>query len=441
MFDAIIALATPPMKGALAVIRISGDNTLEIVQKCFTGKLNESHKVKYGYIINPETKEKIDEVLVTYFKGPRSFTGEDSIEISCHGSMLIADQIISLFLSQGVRMAERGEFTSRAYYNGRIDLVQAEAVNEMINAQTKEAKQLSLYSLTGETSSLLTPLKTKLADILSLIEVNIDYPEYEDIEQVTSEKIEKDVGSILYILKDIIKEGENAKLIKEGINVALVGRPNVGKSSLLNALVNEEKAIVTNIPGTTRDIVEGKINLNGLILNLLDTAGIRDSDNVVEQIGIERSRKSIEDADLVIVVLEAGTLTDEDKELLELTKDKKRIVIYNKKDLVEKLDDDKIYISAKNKDITRLQKEIAKLFSLDKLNELSPSLCSAREIGLLQKAKKDLESALNENALGMSLDLVSVGIKAAYDDIRNILGEEVSVDLSAEIFSRFCVGK
>lgn len=441
MFDAIIALATPPMKGALAVIRISGDNTLEIVQKCFTGKLNESHKVKYGYIINPETKEKIDEVLVTYFKGPRSFTGEDSIEISCHGSMLIADQIISLFLSQGVRMAERGEFTSRAYYNGRIDLVQAEAVNEMINAQTKEAKQLSLYSLTGETSSLLTPLKTKLADILSLIEVNIDYPEYEDIEQVTSEKIEKDVGSILYILKDIIKEGENAKLIKEGINVALVGRPNVGKSSLLNALVNEEKAIVTNIPGTTRDIVEGKINLNGLILNLLDTAGIRDSDNVVEQIGIERSRKSIEDADLVIVVLEAGTLTDEDKELLELTKDKKRIVIYNKKDLVEKLDDDKIYISAKNKDITKLQKEIAKLFSLDKLNELSPSLCSAREIGLLQKAKKDLESALNENALGMSLDLVSVGIKAAYDDIRNILGEEVSVDLSAEIFSRFCVGK
>lgn len=441
MFDPIIALATPPMKGALAVIRISGDKVKDIVQECFTGKLNESHKVKYGFIINPDSKEKIDEVMVTYFQAPRSYTGEDSIEISCHGSMLIADQIISLFLSRGVRNAERGEFTSRAYYNGRIDLVQAEAVNEMINAKTNEAKKLSLYSLTGETSSLLIPIKTKLADILSLIEVNIDYPEYEDIEQVTNEKIELDVGSILSTLKEIIKEGESAKLIKEGINVALVGRPNVGKSSLLNALVNEEKAIVTSIPGTTRDIVEGQINLNGLILNLLDTAGIREADNEVEQIGIERSRKSIDDADLVILVLEADKLTDEDKELLELTKDKKRIVIYNKKDLVDKLDEDKIYISAKNKDIVRLQKEISKLFSLDKLNELSPSLCSAREIGLLQKARKDLEDALKENSLGMSLDLVSVGIKAAYDDIRTILGEEVSVDLSSEIFSRFCVGK
>ena len=441
MFDSIIALATPPMKGALAVIRISGDDSLEIVQKCFTGKLNESHKVKYGFIINPDTKEKIDEVLVTYFKGPRSFTGEDSVEISCHGSMLIADQIIQLFLSQGVRLAERGEFTSRAYYHGRIDLVQAEAVNEMINAETKEAKQLSLYSLTGETSSLLNPIKTKLADILRLIEVNIDYPEYEDIEQVTQEKIDTDVNHILSILKDIIKEGESAKLIKEGINVALVGRPNVGKSSLLNALVNEEKAIVTSIPGTTRDIVEGKINLNGLILNLLDTAGIRESSNVVEQIGIERSRKSIDDADLVILVLEADKVTDEDKELLELTKNKKRIVIYNKKDLVDKLDDDKIYISAKNKDISKLQKEISKLFSLDKLNELSPSLCSAREIGLLQKAKLDLEQSLKENDMGMSLDIVSVGIKAAYDDIKNILGEEVSVDIANEIFARFCVGK
>ena len=441
MFDPIIALATPPMKGALAVIRISGDNSLEIVQSCFQGKIKESHKVTYGFIINPETKEKIDEVLLTYFKGPRSYTGEDSIEISCHGSMLIVDQVISLFLSKGIRMAERGEFTSRAYYNGRIDLVQAEAVNEMINAQTNEAKKLSLYSLTGETSSLLTPIKTKLADILSLIEVNIDYPEYEDIEEVTSEKIELDVGSILDTIKDIIKDGENAKLIKEGINVALVGRPNVGKSSLLNALVNEEKAIVTSIPGTTRDIVEGKINLNGLVLNLLDTAGIRDADNEVEQIGIERSKKSIDDADLVILVLEADKLLDEDKELLELTKNKKRIVIYNKKDLVEKLDEDKIYISAKNKDISRLQNEIQKLFSLDKLNELTPSLCSTREIGLLQKAKNDLEKALEENKMGLSLDLVSIGIKAAYDDIKNILGEEVSVDLSSEIFARFCVGK
>lgn len=441
MFDPIIALATPPMKGALAVIRISGDNVLEIVQKCFSGKIKESHHVSYGFIIDPITNEKIDEVLLTYFKGPRSYTGEDSIEISCHGSMLIVDQIISLFLSQGIRMAERGEFTSRAYFNGRIDLVQAEAVNEMINSETKESKQLALYSLTGETSSLLNPIKNSLADILSLIEVNIDYPEYEDIEVVTGEKIEEEVGMILSKLNEIIKEGESAKLIKDGINVALVGRPNVGKSSLLNALVNEEKAIVTSIPGTTRDIVEGKINLNGLVINLLDTAGIRKADNEVEKIGIDRSRKSIEEADLVILVLEANKITDEDRELMELIKGKKSITIYNKKDLIDKLDEDKIYISAKEKDIARLQNEIKRMFSLDKLNELTPSLCSAREIGLLKKAQQNLIQALEENKMGLSLDLVSIGIKAAYDDIKNILGEEVCVDLSSEIFARFCVGK
>lgn len=441
MFDPIIALATPPMKGALAVIRISGDNVLEIVQKCFKGKIKGSHQVSYGYIVDPITHEKIDEVLLTYFKGPRSYTGEDSIEISCHGSMLIVDQIISLFLSQGIRMAERGEFTSRAYFNGRIDLVQAEAVNEMINSETKEAKQLALYSLTGETSSLLTPIKNSLADILSLIEVNIDYPEYEDIEVVTEEKIENDVGGILSTLNEIIKEGESAKIIKDGIKVALVGRPNVGKSSLLNALVNEEKAIVTSIPGTTRDIVEGKINLNGLVISLLDTAGIREADNEVEKIGIDRSRKSIEDADLVILVLEADKITDEDIILMKMIKDKKSITIYNKKDLVDKLDEDKIYISAKDKDISRLLNEIKKMFSLDKINELSPSLCSAREIGLLKKAQQDLIQALEENKMGLSLDLVSIGIKAAYDDIKNILGEEISVDLSSEIFARFCVGK
>lgn len=441
MFNPIIALATPPMKGALAVIRISGEGSLEIVKKCFKGKIKESHYVSYGFIFDPKNDEIIDEVLLTYFKGPRSYTGEDSIEISCHGSMIIVDQIITLFLSYGIRMAERGEFTSRAFYNGRIDLVQAEAINEMINSQTKEAKQLALYSLTGETSSLLTPIKNSLADILALIEVNIDYPEYEDIEIVTEEKIEKDVGGILSSIKEIIKEGENAKLIKEGINVALVGRPNVGKSSLLNALVNEEKAIVTSIPGTTRDIVEGKINFNGLILNILDTAGIRESDNVVEQIGIERSKKSIDNADLVILVLEADKITEEDKELMELVKDKKSITIYNKMDLLDNFDDDKIYISAKNKDISKLKKEIEKLFSLDKMNELSPSICSTREIGLLKKARSDLEQALEENKMGLSLDLVSIGIKSAYDDIKNILGEEVSIDLSSEIFARFCVGK
>lgn len=439
MFDTIVSLITPPLKGAVAVIRISGEKTLEIVQEMFSRKIEKSHYVYYGYILNKE--EKIDEVMLSYFKGPKSFTGEDVIEISCHGSMLIVDQIISLLLSKGCRLAERGEFTSRAFYNGRIDLVQAEAVNSLINAQTKEAKQISLFSLNGQTSSLLYPVRDHLADILSLIEVNIDYPEYEDVEEMTHEKMIKELDELILTVSNLIKDGEKSKLITEGINVSIVGRPNVGKSSLLNALVKKEKAIVTSIPGTTRDIVEGQINLNGLIINLLDTAGIREASDEVEKIGIERSKESIEKADLVILVLEADKLEDEDKELLEYTKDKQRIIVYNKKDLVSSNKEEGIYISAKNHDIKELENEISKIFALDKLNALTPSLSSSREIGLLTKAKEGLIQAKQEALMGISLDLISVNVKMSYDAIKSILGEEVKTDLSEEIFSRFCVGK
>lgn len=439
MFDTIVSLITPPLKGAVAVIRISGEKTLEIVQEIFSRKIEKSHYVYYGYIINKE--EKVDEVMLSYFKGPKSFTGEDVIEISCHGSMLIVDQIITLLLSKGCRLAERGEFTSRAFYNGRIDLVQAEAVNSLINAQTKEAKQISLFSLNGQTSSLLYPVRDHLADILSLIEVNIDYPEYEDVEEMTHEKMISELDELISTVTNLIKDGEKSKLITEGINVSIVGRPNVGKSSLLNALVKKEKAIVTNIPGTTRDIVEGQINLNGLIINLLDTAGIRDASDEVERIGIERSKESIEKADLVILVLEADKLDEEDKELLEYTKNKQRVIVYNKKDLINENKEEGIYISAKNHDIKDLENEISKIFSLDKLNALTPSLSSSREIGLLTKAKEGLIQAKQEALMGISLDLISVNIKMAYDAIKSILGEEVKTDLSEEIFSRFCVGK
>ena len=439
MFDTIVSLITPPLKGAVAVIRISGEKTLEIVQEIFSRKIEKSHYVYYGYILNKE--EKVDEVMLSYFKGPKSFTGEDVIEISCHGSMLIVDQIISLLLSKGCRLAERGEFTSRAFYNGRIDLVQAEAVNSLINAQTKEAKQISLFSLNGQTSSLLYPVRDHLADILSLIEVNIDYPEYEDVEEMTHEKMIKELDHLILTVSNLIKDGEKSKLITEGINVSIVGRPNVGKSSLLNALVKKEKAIVTSIPGTTRDIVEGQINLNGLIINLLDTAGIREASDEVEKIGIERSKESIEKADLVILVLEADKLEDEDKELLEYTKDKQRIIVYNKKDLVSSNKEEGIYISAKNHDIKELENEISKIFALDKLNALTPSLSSSREIGLLTKAKEGLIQAKQEALMCISLDLISVNVKMSYDAIKSILGEEVKTDLSEEIFSRFCVGK
>lgn len=441
MFDCIVSLITPPLKGAIALIRLSGDNTLEIANAIFSKKIEESYKVYHGYIIDKENDEKIDEVLLSYFQGPKSFTGEDVIEISCHGSMIIANQIIELCIKKGARIAERGEFSSRAFYNGKIDLIQAEAINSLINAETLQAKKLQMFSLEGKTSKLIYPIKENLADILSLIEVNIDYPEYEDVEQITDEKIINDVDLIIDQINRLIQDGEKSKLINEGIKVALIGRPNVGKSSLLNALLKQDKAIVTNIPGTTRDIVEGKVNLNGIILNLLDTAGIRDSFDEIEKIGIEKSKSLLIEADLIILVLEAGVVTNEDKKLIEITKDKKRIIVYNKMETVKEKDPNKIYISALNKDIKALEDEIFKIFNLKEIDELTPSLCSSREIGLLNKVKENLLEAKKEAKEGVSLDLVSIHLKNAYDALKDILGEEVSVDLEKEIFSRFCVGK
>lgn len=441
MFDCIVSLITPPLKGAIALIRLSGDNTIEIANAIFSKKIEESYKVYHGYIIDKENDEKIDEVLLSYFQGPKSFTGEDVIEISCHGSMIIANQIIELCIKKGARIAERGEFSSRAFYNGKIDLIQAEAINSLINAETLQAKKLQMFSLEGQTSKLIYPIKENLADILSLIEVNIDYPEYEDVEQITDEKIITDVDLIIDQINRLIQDGEKSKLINEGIKVALIGRPNVGKSSLLNALLKQDKAIVTNIPGTTRDIVEGKVNLNGIILNLLDTAGIRDSFDEIEKIGIEKSKSLLIEADLIILVLEAGVVTNEDKKLIEITKDKKRIIVYNKMETVKEKDPNKIYISALNKDIKALENEIFKIFNLKEIDELTPSLCSSREIGLLNKVKENLLEAKKEAKEGVSLDLVSIHLKNAYDALKDILGEEVSVDLEKEIFSRFCVGK
>ena len=441
MLNTIVSLITPPLKGAVALIRLSGDISKEIIDNIFTKKIEKPNHVYLGYIVNKKTNERIDQVLVTYFKAPHSYTGEDCVEISSHGSMLIVNQIIELCLSLGAVKAQRGEFTMRAYYSGKMDLVQAEAVNDLINAQTEEAKKLHLYSLTGETSKLLTPIKNELADILSLIEVNIDYPEYEDIEQMTNEKIIASLGGICTQIDELISDGKRNKLISQGIKVALVGRPNVGKSSLLNALLKQDKAIVTSIPGTTRDVVEGQINVNGITLNLLDTAGIRDTDDIVEEIGVNKSKSVIEEADLVILVLEADKLLDEDKKLIELTKDKRRIIVYNKEDLISSRKQEGIYISALNKDITALKEEISSMFELDKLNELSPSLCSEREIGLLMKTKNSLSEAKEEAQNNISLDLIAISLKEGYDAIKDILGEEIKVDLSEEIFSRFCVGK
>ena len=441
-FETIVALATAPMKSALAVIRVSGDDAFEIVSKCFSKDITSITKrtCLVGSIIDGD--KEIDEVVINVYKGPKSFTGEDLVEIICHGSALIANEIIELLLSKGARLATNGEYSSRAFLNQKIDLVQAEAINDVINATTKEAKALSILSLKGDTSNLLVPLKTRLADILSLIEVNIDYPEYEDIEVANKEKIISTIDELLPEIERLTKEGEQGLIIKEGIKVAIVGKPNVGKSSLLNALLGESKAIVTDIAGTTRDVVEGEINLNGVVLHLLDTAGIRDVEDKIESIGINKSKEVIKEADLVIVVLDASSELDEmDKEILAISEDKKRIIIYNKSDLSTKTDDDKIYISALTGDISPLKKEIYKAVGLENEAFTTPSLNNMRQLGLLKNVKESLLKAKQDTELDLSIDLIAVSLYDAYRSILEILGEVDQIDISKEIFARFCVGK
>ena len=441
MFETIVALATPPFKSALAIIRVSGDDCFDIVSKCFSKDLtNITKRTSFvGYISNGE--KHIDEVVLIAYKGPKSFTGEDLVEIICHGSMLIVNQIIKVLLSKGARLAEHGEYSMRAYLHNRIDLVQAEAINDVINATTEEAKVLSLMSLEGDTSSLINPIKIKIADLIALIEVNIDYPEYEDIEEANKEKIVSSIDEILPHIEKLVEEGEKGKIIKDGIKVAIVGKPNVGKSSLLNALTGEDKAIVTDIAGTTRDIVESDVNLNGVVLHLLDTAGIRESEDKVESIGIKKAIDTINEAELVIVVLDASReLDDEDKEILELSKDKTRIIVYNKTD-IKKIDVDGITISALNNDISPLKDEIYRVLGLNENSFKHPSLNNARQIGLLRQAIESLKDARNDALNDLGVDLISVSLMDAYTSILSILGENHDIDISKEIFSRFCVGK
>ena len=440
--DTIVALATPPMKSALAIIRVSGDDTFDIVSKCFSKDVRDikQRTLLYGSIMDGD--REVDQVVLALYKGPKSFTGEDSAEIICHGSVLIANEIIELLLSKGARMATNGEYSSRAFLNQKIDLVQAEAINDVINATTKEAKALSILSLKGDTSNLLEPIKTRLADIISLIEVNIDYPEYEDIEVANKEKIISFVEELLPQLNKLTKQGQEGLIVKEGIKVAIVGKPNVGKSSLLNALLGESKAIVTDIAGTTRDVVEGEINLNGVVLHLLDTAGIHTSSNMIENIGIEKSKEVLNNADLVIVVLDASNEIDkEDEEILEIAKDHPHIVVYNKVDNASINQKDKICVSALKGDIKPLTDAIYKAVGLSEDAFKTPSLNNARQLGLLRKASDSLKKAKEDASNDLSIDLIAVNLYDAYTSILEILGESNQIDISKEIFARFCVGK
>lgn len=443
MFETIVALATPPMRSALAIVRLSGDNCFNIASKFFSKDLTkiENNSILHGYI--KDNSKIIDEVILLVYKNPKSFTGEDSVEIISHGSPLITNKIIEIAIKHGARMAERGEFTSRAYLHGKMDLIQAESINDLINAETEESKQISLMSLKGETSKLVLPLKKSLGDLLSLIEVNINYPEYTDIEEANSQKIVSVCQDNIEYINKLIENGEKGKIIKDGVKIAIVGKPNVGKSSILNSLLGEEKAIVTNIKGTTRDVVEGKFVLNGISINLFDTAGIHESDDIIEEKGILKSQKTLDDADIVLAVFDSTTFDEEDKNILKLIGKKQSIIVFNKKDLIneQSLNKDCLYISALNNDIEPLKERILSVLGLKEENYKNPSINNSREIGILKNIKEYLEKVLTDAKNNVPIDLINANIQSAYLKVLSLTGEDHDFDIANEIFSRFCLGK
>ena len=446
MYDTIAAIATTLSSSAISIIRVSGKDAINIVDKIFSGNLKnkDSHTITYGYIKNNE--EIIDEVLVSIFKGPKSFTTEDVVEINCHGGIATTKKILELALLNGARLAEPGEFTKRAFLNGRIDLTKATAVQDLINVKSENARKIAMANLTGKTNTTIKNLRQKLREIISNIEVNIDYPEYLDIEVMTKEKIEESLDYIKESLEKIIINSKNSKIIKEGINVAIVGRPNVGKSSILNRLLKEEKAIVTDIAGTTRDIVEGSCVIDGIQLNFIDTAGIRETSDIVEKIGVDRSLEAINVANLVILVLNNNEeLTKEDLDLLEKTKDKKRIIVVNKNDLDKKLDIDYdvIYTNTlTDEGIDSLIAEIKKLFNLEELDmDDFTYVSSIEQVKKLEEAKNSLEEIEKGLKSDLPIDMLEIDIKNIWTILGEIIGETYTEELLDNLFKDFCVGK
>ena len=448
MNDTIVAISTTTGVGAISIIRLSGPESIGIINNVFTKDLSnvESHTIHYGHIKDKE--EIIDEVLVSIMRAPKTFTREDIIEINCHGGVASTNKVLEVLLKNGARLAEPGEFTKRAFLNGRIDLLEAEATMDLISSKTDKARKMSINTLTGETSNLIKNLRSDLVAIISNIEVNIDYPEYEDIEVLTNEKILPSIKSFKQKLDNIIKKSEDSKIVKEGIKVGIIGRPNVGKSSLLNSLLEEEKAIVTDIPGTTRDIVEGTIVLDGIILNIIDTAGIRQTEDVVEKIGVERSLSIINSSDLIIFILNNNEeLSEEEIELLQKLEDKKKIIIINKIDLENRLDKSKLdsYIEISVKEglgINKVKEEIKKLFNLGQLETSDMTyLSNARSISLLHKTMKSIEEAEEEIELSSPIDIVEFSLKDAWNSLGEVIGETYTDELIDELFSRFCLGK
>lgn len=458
-FDTIAAISTPPGEGAISIVRLSGDQAVQLADKVYQSgnkRLSEvpSHTIHYGHIVDPKSNQLVDEVMVSVMRAPKTFTREDVVEINCHGGIVVVNQILQLLLREGARLAEPGEFTKRAFLNGRVDLSQAEAVMDLIRAKTDKAMGLALNQLDGNLSALIRSLRQEILETLAQVEVNIDYPEYDDVEELTTKLLLEKAQMIQQRIQALLATSKQGKVLREGLSTAIIGRPNVGKSSLLNHLLREEKAIVTDIAGTTRDVIEEYVNVRGVPLKLIDTAGIRETEDVVERIGVERSRKASAEADLILLVLnQSEPLTAEDEQLLEATSGLKRIILLNKTDLPAQLEQEKLKklienepvfsISvAKNDGLDRLESAISDLFFSGETGERDATYVSnTRHIALLEKASLSLEEVIAGIDSGMPVDLVQIDMTRCWDYLGEVVGDSVQDELITQLFSQFCLGK
>ena len=452
-FDTIAAISTPLGEGAIGIVRLSGTDSFKLAQKIFKGKdLNSvaSHTLNYGHIVDPDKDEILDEVMIGAMRSPKTFTREDIIEINTHGGIAVTNEILQLVIREGARLAEPGEFTKRAFLNGRVDLTQAEAVMDIIRAKTDKAMNIAVKQLDGSLSDLINNTRQEILNTLAQVEVNIDYPEYDDVEEATTEIIREKTTEFEALLTNLLKTARRGKILREGISTAIIGRPNVGKSSLLNNLLREEKAIVTDIEGTTRDVIEEYVNINGVPLKLVDTAGIRETEDIVERIGVERSRKALKEADLVLLVLNVSEpLTDQDRQLLEISQDSNRIILLNKVDLPQQIELDEIpadhiKISVlKNQNINQIEDRINALFfeNAGLVEQDATYLSNARHISLIEKAVESLQAVNEGLAMGMPVDLLQVDLTRTWEILGEITGDAAPDELITQLFSQFCLGK
>ncbi len=458
--DTIAAISTPMGEGAIAIVRLSGEQAIEIAGKLFQGvggkKLTDvaSHTIHYGHLIDPRTDEVAEEVMVSVMKGPKTFTKEDVVEINCHGGLVSVNRVLQLVLNAGARLADPGEFTKRAFLNGRIDLSQAEAVMDLIRAKTDRAMNVALGQMEGRLSRLISRLRQEILETLAHVEVNIDYPEYDDVEEMTHQLLIEKAQYVREEIKKLLQTSQQGKILREGLSTVIVGRPNVGKSSLLNSLVHENKAIVTDIPGTTRDVIEEYVNVRGVPLRLLDTAGIRETEDIVERIGVERSRQVLKEADLILLVLNyADDLTVEDENIFKAVEGMDVIVIVNKTDLPRKIDLERVKELAKEHKLVttslledvgvdELEEAIAALFFAGSIEAGDMTYVSnSRHIALLNQSLYSIEEAITNVQAGVPIDIVQIDLTRTWELLGEIIGESVHESLIDQLFSQFCLGK